>query len=89
MLPLDALALGLAAFYAAYVVTRTHGPFGVFAHLRDRVPLGGLTTCFYCLALWAGGLAYVLLIVWPPGVYMLAAAGFASFVYRYTGADAV
>lgn len=84
---LDAIALGLAAFYTAYSITRTHGPFQFFEKVRVRYPLGGLTACFYCVSFWAGILAYLLLIVWPPALYMLAAAGAASFLYRYTGAD--
>lgn len=85
--PLNAIALGLAVFYAAYSITRTHGPFRVFEVVRVRYPLGGLTSCFYCVAFWAGIAAYALLIVFPPIVYVLAAAGAAAFLYRYTGGD--
>lgn len=87
MTPLDALIVGFAAFYAAYVVARTAGPGDVFKWLRARRYVGTAASCFYCAALYAGALAYALLIVWPPAAYALAAAGFAAFVYRYTGAD--
>jgi hypothetical protein len=41
----------------------------------------------YCAAFWAGIAVYALLIIWPPGVYILAAAGSSAFLYRYTGGD--
>lgn len=87
MTPLDAIALGLAVFYAAYSITRTHGPFHIFEAVRVRYPLGGLTACFYCVTFWAAIVAYTLLVIFPPALYIVAAAGAASFLYRYTGAD--
>ena len=88
MQPLDALAAGLAAYYVAYVVTRTHGPFGAFDKARVRWPHGGLLDCFHCAAMWAG-LAAVALVLTPlaPVVWALAAAGAASGFYRYTGGE--
>jgi hypothetical protein len=88
MTPLDAISAGLAAFYLAYVVTRTHGPFGVFDKARENWPHGGLLTCFHCAAMWTG-MAAVALVLTPlaPIVWALAAAGAASFLYRYTGGD--
>lgn len=87
--PLDALALGLATFYVALSVGRTHGPFNVFETIRTRWPLGGLMTCPVCLSFWAAIGAYLVWLVWPPALYMLAAAGGAAFLYRYTGGEAV
>lgn len=87
MNPLDAIALGLATFYAAYVIARTSGPLNVFKRLRSARGIGPLASCFYCAAFWTGVGAWALLQVWPPGVYILAAAGTAAFLYRYTGAD--
>lgn len=84
---IDAIALGLATFYLAFVVARTHGPFDVFKTIRDRWPVGGLTTCMYCLSVWAALLMWELLQVWPPGVYIIAAAGASAGLYRWTGAD--
>lgn len=89
MNPLDALAVGLAAFYGAYVVARTSGPAGVFARLRAAPYVGEAASCFYCASLYTGALAYALLIVWAPGLYVLAAAGLAAFLYRYTGAGSL
>lgn len=83
----DAVAIGLATFYLAFVLTRTHGPFNAFKIARERWPLGGLTTCMYCMCVWAGILAYVLLIVAPPALYVIAAAGASAGLYRWTGAD--
>lgn len=87
MTPLDAIALGLSVFYVAYVVARTAGPFDVFKRLRDRLPLGGLTACVYCVAFWAAFVLYAALLIAPPVVYVCAAAGAAAFLYRYTGGD--
>ena len=87
MNPLDAIAIGLATFYAAYVVARTSGPLDAFKRLRSARAIGPLASCFYCVTIYAAIGAYALLLVWPPGVYMLAAAGAAAFLYRYTGAD--
>ena len=87
MNPLDAIALGLATFYLAFVITRTHGPFNVFKTIRERWPMGGLTTCMYCMCIWAAIAAWVVFQVWPPGLYVIAAAGASAGIYRYTGAD--
>ena len=87
--PLDALALGLATFYAAYVVARTAGPLDAFKRLRSVRVIGPLASCLYCVSVYAAIGAYALLLVWPPALYMLAAAGAASFLFRYTGGEAV
>jgi len=83
----DAIALGLATFYLAFVLTRTHGPFSVFKTIRERWPLGGLTTCMYCMCIWAAICMWVTLQVWSPGVYIIASAGASAGLYRYTGGD--
>jgi hypothetical protein len=87
MTALDALALGLGTFYAAYVIARTAGPLDAFKQLRNLRGIGPLAACFYCVAIWA---ALGLWLAWqiaPPVVYVFAAAGFASFAYRWTGAE--
>jgi ABC-type Mn2+/Zn2+ transport system permease subunit len=84
---LDALALGLGTFYAAYAVARTAGPLGVFTRLRARRYIGELASCFYCVAIWAALALWLALQVTPPVVYVFAAAGFAAFAYRWTGAE--
>ena len=87
MSPLDAVALALGTFYAAYVIARTSGPLDAFKWLRGLRVIGPLASCFYCAAFWVAVGAYVLLLVYPPALYVLAAAGAAAFLYRYTGAD--
>lgn len=89
MTALDAIALALATFYAAYAVARTSGPLDAFKRLRSVRAIGPLATCFYCVTIYAAIGAYALLLIWPPAVYMLAAAGAASFLFRYTGGEAV
>lgn len=87
MTPLDAIALSLAVFYVALSVGRTHGPFNVFDTIRTRWPLGGLMTCPICLSIWAALALYGLLLIAPPAVYVFAAAGAASFAYRWSGGE--
>lgn len=88
MTPIDLLVLSLFAWYLAYVLIKTHGPFGVFARLRNVTTLGGLLTCIWCLILWTAALGYVLtqtpLI---PLVYIGGAAGLGMIGHRYTGGD--
>lgn len=85
----DAIALGLSTFYLAFVMTRTHGPFNVFKSVRERWPLGGLTTCMYCLCVWVALFMWLILQIWPPGLYIIAASGASAGMYRYTGGEAV
>lgn len=85
MQPLNLLILMLAAFYVAYAVSSTHGPAGIFARLRDRLPLGGLTTCIICLAPWCSAVFYLLMLTVPYVVYVFAAAGGVVLAWRYTG----
>lgn len=87
MTPLDALALAFGTFYAAYAVARTAGPLDVFKRLRSARGIGPLASCYYCAALWLALALYAALLIAPPVVYVFAAAGGASFLYRYTGAD--
>jgi hypothetical protein len=87
---LDLLILALAAFYAAYAVTATEGPFHCFATLRRIAPLGGLTNCFVCAVLWCGVVFYALAALRVPEIgYVFAGAGAALLAYRYTGGDRV
>ena len=88
MSPLDLALIGLAAWYWAVVIALTHGPWRVFERLRTRAPLGGLTTCVYCLAIWLA-LGFWLLSQTPaaPLVFISAGAGAAIFLHRWTGGD--
>lgn len=90
MQPFDLLLIALAAFYVAYAISSTHGPFRAFEQLRTRIPLGGLTACIVCLAPWLAAAFYVLLstpAAWL--VWILAGAGGSVFVYRWTGGSAI
>ena len=83
MTPLDLIALALATFYLAYVISSTHGPWHLFVWSRARLPF---LACLYCVSMWAGVLFYLLLAIsagWI--VYMFAAAGASAFLYRYSG----
>jgi uncharacterized membrane protein HdeD (DUF308 family) len=82
------LILALFAWYAAYVLVKTSGPFSVFARLRARTTLGGLLECVYCAALWTALAGYLLYVTpFAPVVYIGAVAGAAMILHRYTGGD--
>lgn len=88
--PLDLATLALATWYLAYALTKTSGPFHLFALLRERVSLGGLTTCIVCASPWiAGGLYLLWLTPLQPIVVILAVAGLALMAGSYTGANHV
>lgn len=87
MTPLDALALGLGTFYAAYAVARTAGPLDAFKRLRSARVIGPVAACVYCAAFWAALALYAALLIAPPVVYVFAAAGAASFAYRWSGGE--
>lgn len=82
----DLLVLAAAALYVAYAIGWSHGPGGVFAWIREHMPLGGATACPFCLSFWA---ALGLWLIWQtpvqPFIYVLAAAGLAAAVGTYTG----
>ena len=84
---LDYVIITLAVLYTAEVISnpKIHGPFGVFEKLRTRLPLGGLTSCPWCLWPWLSGAFYVLYLLWPPAVIVFAIAGGAAALHSYTG----
>lgn len=83
---LDLALVSLFTFYLAFAVSSTHGPFDIFATLRQRLPLGGLTICLVCLSFWLSIIGYVLLQTsGAPVVYAIAPAGAAVLLWRYTG----
>lgn len=93
MNPPDLLILSLATFYAAYAVSRTAGPFNVFATItafclshKWLEGFGHLLKCFYCVAFWAGVVFYLVLQTqFAPVALPFAAAGVAAFMFRWTG----
>lgn len=88
MTPFDLLILALATWYLAHALTKTRGPFNLFATLRGRFHLGGLTSCPVCAAPWMAG-ALFLLGDTPlqPLVVVLAIAGGALMLGSYSGAS--
>lgn len=82
----DLAVVALATLYAAFALTKTHGPFGVFTWIRARLPLGGVTACIVCAAFWCSVTFYVLwLTPARPLVWVFAAAGLAVFAGQYVG----
>lgn len=67
----DYLLLVLGAWYLAWALV--YGQ--VFVWLRKRTKLYGLLDCIYCTGFWVGVGVYVVYLVFPHGVNMLAIAG--------------
>ena len=90
MQPFDFILIALATWRLSHMVTGEAGPYRAFERLRTRYPLGGLTSCIYCLSVWVGwGMvgAWVLdvtVIQW--GIIGAAASGAALMLRAYTGA---
>ncbi len=92
MTPLDLIVLSAFAWYTAYVLINTSGPFGVFARLRSVMTVGGLLQCIWCLIVWLALVGYLLLgkPVEPQMIDSVgAAAGVGMLAHRYTGGDHV
>lgn len=76
----------LFVWYVVYTVTRTDGPWQVFLRMRERYPLGGLTTCPKCLAFWLALIFLVLVyfdVAWL--AYPFALAGGAIALGAFIG----
>lgn len=82
---LDYLIIILAVLYSAEVIATKCGPFNVFSNLRARVPLGGMTSCVWCLWPWLGGAFYGLYYLCAPIVVIFAIAGGVAALHSYTG----
>lgn len=84
--PFDWLVIALGAWYVAYMMTSTYGPFDLFIRIRRRISLGGLTQCIVCLVVWA---AAVLLVLYAtslrPVVIAFSLAGGALMLASWTG----
>lgn len=82
------ITLAIATWRLSFMITRETGPFEVFRRLRDRFPLGGLTTCLYCTSIWIALLAYVF---WDSPARSLiicfAISGVALMLASYTGSN--
>lgn len=86
MSPFDFALITLSTLYCGYTVSSTAGPFDVFATLRKRLPLGGLTACPKCLLPWV---AVVMVVLWELNVFavlwVLASAGAGLVLMFYVG----
>ena len=81
----DLLILSLATWRFAFLLARETGPQQSIARLRARFHL---PECVYCLSVWIAPLLYlVYLTPAAPLVWVLAIAGGAVFLHRYTGGD--
>jgi len=80
------IILALATWRLSYMLTAESLPFNIGSKLRARFPLGGLTTCIYCMSVWV---AILMLGLWYtdlyPIVYVLAITGGAMVMRSYTG----
>lgn len=84
----DFVIIALATLYLAEAITSKSGPFSMFMWVRDHLPLGGLTTCVWCLAPWLAGVLVTLYLLVPYGHYVVmpfALAGGALALRSYTG----
>lgn len=86
MTPFDFALITLSTLYCGYTVSSTAGPFNVFATLRKRLPLGGLTSCAKCLLPWV---ALALVGFWEVGahavLWVLGASGAGLVLMYYSG----
>lgn len=85
---MDALTLllgALATWRLTMLLARDKWPWGVGVWLRARVPF---LACVYCASVWAAAGALLLWALVPALVWLLALAGGALLLHRYTGGDA-
>jgi hypothetical protein len=82
---LDYLIIILAVLYSAEVIATKGGPFNVFSNLRTRAPLGGLTSCVWCLWPWLSVVFCCIYYLCAPVVVVFAVAGGAAVLRSYTG----
>lgn len=85
MTALDCIIVTLAALYTAQVMTASHGPFDIFDKLREKLPLGGLTSCFWCMIPWVSMIYLLMYRYLPICLYPFAVAGGAMVIRAYTG----
>lgn len=83
----DLLILSLATWRLAFLLARESGPKDSLKRLRA---LFHLPECTYCLSVWIAPVLYVVsLTALRPLVWVLAIAGGAIFLHRWTGGDHV
>lgn len=83
MIPFELLKLAAATWAICYMISNTHGAFGMFEWLRKHMPLGGLTSCIICLSPYV---ALALLLIGSNVVTdAFAVAGVALLAHSYSG----
>lgn len=89
MTPFNFLLLTLASWYIAHVITSEKGAWEMFVKLRAMLPLGGLTSCIFCLIPYVVAILYALVWFVPDAqhiVNVFGIAGAALMLRSYTGA---
>lgn len=82
------LFLALATWRVSYMLTTESLPFHIGTTLRKRFPLGGLSTCIYCMSVWVAGVMLILWTLdgaWYVIVYWFAISGGMLMLRSYTG----
>lgn len=84
----DLLILALATWRLAYLISKENAPFNLMGRFRTRFPLGGGSSCIYCVSVWC---AAFWLILWQtplrPLVYLFAISGAALMLATYSGVN--
>ena len=83
---LDLLLLALATWRLSHMISREKGPYLIFQSLRTKAPLGGLTSCIYCLSVWVGFALLILHLFTPIVTWIFAVPGAALMLKSFTGA---
>lgn len=83
----DFLLIASASLYATEVLTRRSGPYNMFGWIREKVPMGGLTTCSWCAVIWISGVMTLLYFFLPQAVWVFSVAGAAMMLRSYTGVN--
>lgn len=82
---LDLAVIAIATWRLAYMISSESGPWNIFVWLRQRLALGGLTSCIMCLSVWVGAAMLALHLAVPIMTWALAASGLALMLRSYTG----
>lgn len=91
--PFEFVLLAIATWQIAHIITKDSGPYNLVGAFRTRFPLGGLTTCLRCCAVWVAIALYAvyLLVTRQPVtgmavVFVPAISGAALMLASYSGA---
>lgn len=85
---IEIITWALGGFGAAYILTTTHGPFGIFESSRtllNRFGVGVLE-CMICTAVWTTVLCWLIPLASHTAGLVLAAIGAAILLIEITGA---